>query len=261
MPDFLLYAFAAGTGIALIAGPLGAFAVWRRMSYFGDTLAHSALIGVAFGLFLDINITLAIVLACGMIALALVFLERKNTLSTDTLLGVLSHGSLAIGLVCVSFYSQTRINLYGYLFGDFLTVTSNEVLYIYMAVAAIAIPLVILWKPLLLLAVDEDLAYVEGRNIAALKLVLMLMIASIIALAMKIVGVMLITALLIIPAASARRFSSSPEVMAGLASLIGMVSVTFGLYSSFQWDLPAGPAVVLAALGIFIVSGALPQKA
>lgn len=261
MPDFLLYAFAVGIGIALIAGPLGAFAVWRRMSYFGDTLAHSALIGVAFGLFLGINITLAIVLACGVIALALVFLERKNTLSTDTLLGVLSHGSLALGLVCVSFYSQTRINLYGYLFGDFLTVTSSEVLYIYLAIAAIAVPLILLWRPLLLLAVDEDLAYVEGRNVTLLKLILMLMIASIIALAMKIVGVMLITALLIIPAATARRFSSSPETMAGIASIIGMLSVTLGLYSSFLWDIPAGPAVVLVALGIFIISSALPQKA
>ncbi len=261
MPDFLLYAFIVGIGIALIAGPLGAFAVWRRMSYFGDTLAHSALIGVAFGLFLDINITFAIVIACTLIALLLVLLEKINNLSTDTLLGVLSHGSLALGLVCVSLYSETRVNIYGYLFGDFLTVTLNEVLLIILVIGAIAVPLLTLWKSLLMLAVDEDLAFVEGRKVQLLKLVLMLMIASIIALAMKIVGVLLITALLIIPAATARRFASSPETMAAMASAIGAVSVCLGLYGSFLWDIPAGPAVVLAALGVFGLGYFAPHKA
>ena len=254
MPDFLLNALLVGLGIAVISGPLGAFAVWRRMSYFGDTLAHSALIGVALGLLLDVNITLAIVLACSLIAVLLVIMEQKNPLPTDTLLGVLSHGSLALGLVAVSLYSDSRINLYGYLFGDFLTVTREETWLIYGAVACIAGLLVWLWRSLLMLTVDEDLARVEGRPVAALKLALMLMIACIIALAMKIVGVMLITSLLIIPAATARRVTSSPEAMAAAASVFGMVSVSLGLYSSFQWDLPAGPAVVLAALLLFVVS-------
>lgn len=261
MANFLLYALAVGIGIALIAGPLGAFAVWRRMSYFGDTLAHSALIGVALGLFLEINITLAIVISCGLIAVLLVLMEKKNSLSTDTLLGVLSHGSLALGLVCVSLYSDTRVNLYGYLFGDFLTVTLQEVIVIYIAIAAIAIVLIALWKPLLMLAVDEGLAFVEGHNVTRLKIILMLMMACLIALAMKIVGVMLITALLIIPAATARRFSTSPEAMAVIASCIGVVSVSLGLYGSYQWDIPAGPSVVLGALGIFCVGAVAPQKA
>ncbi|MFL0800953.1 MAG: metal ABC transporter permease [Agarilytica sp.] len=260
MANFLLYALVVGISIAIISGPLGAFAVWRRMSYFGDTLAHSALIGVALGLFLEINVTLSIIIASGIVAVLLVLLEKKNTLSTDTLLGVLSHGALALGLVCVSLYSDTRINLYGYLFGDFLTVTFNEVIAIIIAVGLISVLLAALWKPLLMLAVDEDLATVEGRNVTFLKIMLMLMIACLIALAMKIVGVMLITALLIIPAATARRFSTSPEAMAILASLIGMSAVCIGLYASYIWDIPAGPAVVLGALGIFSVSAVAPQK-
>jgi len=260
MPEFLLYAFIVGCGIAIIAGPLGAFTVWRRMSYFGDTLAHSALIGVAFGLFLEINITLSIILACAIIALLLVVLEKINSLSTDTLLGVLSHGSLALGLVCVSLYSDTRVNIYGYLFGDFLTVTLNEVLLIYLVISIITVPLVLQWRAFLMITVDEDLAHVEGHRVQVLKVMMMLMIASIIALAMKIVGVLLITALLIIPAATARRFSTSPEAMAALASTIGAVSVCLGLYGSFVWDIPAGPAVVLAALSIFIAGYSLPEK-
>lgn len=260
MPEFLLYALLVGLGIALVSGPLGAFAVWRRMSYFGDTLAHSALIGVALGLFLDINITLAIIFCCGLIAVSLVLLERFNRLSVDTLLGVLSHGSLALGLVCVSLYSDTRVNLFGYLFGDFLTVSLNEVMIIYLVSAIILLPLVVFWRKFLMVAVDEDLAYVEGLNVTALKLGLMLMIASMIALAMKVVGVMLITALLIIPAATSRRFVSSPEAMAILASLIGMLSVSVGLTLSLFWDIPAGPAVVLAALVMFLVTMAIPNK-
>ncbi len=260
MADFLIYALLVGLGIAIIAGPLGAFAVWRRMSYFGDTLAHSALIGVALGLFLNVHVTLAIVFVSGLIAIILVTLENANALSTDTLLGVLSHGSLALGLICVSVYSDGRINLYGYLFGDFLTVTANEVMIIYGAIALILCALIAFWKPLVMLAIDEDLARVEGHNINMLKIILMLMIACLIALAMKIVGVMLITALLIIPAATARRFTPSPEGMALLASILGMISVVLGLYASFIWDVPAGPAVVMAALTLFIIAGAVQRN-
>jgi len=256
MPDFLLNALMVGLAIALVSGPLGAFAVWRKMSYFGDTLAHSALIGVAFGLFADINISLAIVMACVTIAILLTVLESRHNLSTDTLLGVLSHGSLAIGLISVSLYSDARVNLYGYLFGDFLTVSHTEIIIIAAAVATILCLLCILWKPLLMLAVDEDLAFVEGRNVKRLKLVLMIMIAAIIALAMKIVGVMLITALLIIPAAASRRLVSSPEAMAVFASVLGMISVGLGLTGSYWWDIPAGPAVVLSALILFVVTSA-----
>lgn len=260
MASFLLFALAAGLGIALIAGPLGSFAVWRRMSYFGDTLAHSALLGVALGLFLSINISLAIIAACALIAVILVGLEQRNTLSTDTLLGVLSHGSLALGLVCVSLFSDTRLNLYGYLFGDFLTVSGEELIAIYSAVIIIGILLCMFWKPLLMIAIDEELARVEGLNVTRLKLLLMLMMACLIALAMKIVGVMLITALLIIPAATARRFSSSPEAMAAIASGLGIISVIGGLFSSYLWDIPAGPAVVLSALVLFSVSRTAPAK-
>lgn len=260
MADFLIYALLVGVGIALVSGPLGAFAVWRRMSYFGDTLAHSALIGVAIGLLTEVNVTLTIIFSSCIIAALLVILEEQNALSTDTLLGVLSHGSLAVGLICVSLFSVSNVNLYGYLFGDFLTVTSTEVILIYLAIGATAVPLVWFWKPLLMLSIDEELARVEGHNVVRLKLILMLMVACIIALAMKIVGVMLITSLLIIPAAAARRVSSSPEAMAAIASCIGMVCVALGLGGSYLWNTPAGPSVVLAALGLFLLMSLLPKK-
>lgn len=253
MPDFLLYSFAVGVAIALVAGPLGAFTVWRKMAYFGDTLAHSALIGVALGLFLEVNVVLTIVLTCVLIAALLVTLENHNSLSTDTLLGVISHGSLALGLVCVSLYSSQRVNLFAYLFGDLLTVSLPEVIGISAVSLAMLVLLGALWRPFLMMTVDQDLAQVEGKNITLLRLVLMMMVALVIALAMKVVGVMLITALLIIPAAASRRLSSSPEAMAIIAAVIGVVSVLAGLSASYWFDLPAGPAVVLAALAIFLL--------
>ncbi len=260
MADFLINAIIIGITIALIAGPLGAFTVWKKMAYFGDTLAHSALIGVAAGLFLEVNLSLAIIVCCAILASLLVVLQQNHALSTDTLLGVLSHGSLAVGLICVSLYSDQRINLFGYLFGDFLTVTSDEIYTILAATTVIAILLAIYWKPLLMIAIDEDLARVEGHPVGRLKWLLMLMIASIIALAMKIVGVLLITALLIIPAATSRRLASSPEAMAVIASLLGTFAVLIGIAGSYWWDLPAGPAVVLAALLSFTLSLSIRER-
>lgn len=254
MPDFIWNALAVGIGIAIVAGPLGSFTVWRRMSYFGDTLAHSALIGIALGLFLEINLTLSIVVVCAIIAALLVSLEQRKTISTDTLLGVISHGSLALGLVCVSLYSERRINLFGYLFGDFLTVNGQEIVIMYGAIFIIGALLLYFWRPLLMISTDEDLAKVEGHNVNGLRLLLMLMIASVIALAMKVVGVMLITALLIIPAAASRRITSSPEAMAAAASLIGIASVICGIAGSYWFDVPAGPAVVLSSLSFFILT-------
>lgn len=260
MPDFLIHSFAIGITIALIAGPLGSFSVWRKMSYFGDTLAHSALIGVALGLFMEVNVAFTIVFTCLLIAGCLVLLEQRNTLSTDTLLGVISHGSLALGLVCVSLFSSSRVNLFAYLFGDMLTVTQNEVLTIMGVVLVMGVLLIYLWKPLLMMTVDESLAQVEGRRVMLLRLTLMMMVALVIALAMKVVGVMLITALLIIPAATARRLTGSPEAMAAIASLLGILSVIAGLGTSFWWDIPAGPAVVLGTLTLFLASLALKEK-
>lgn len=254
MPDFLLLALLAGLAVALVAGPLGAFAVWRRMAYFGDTLAHSALMGVSLGLLLNINLNLAVALGCLLLALILVAMQRQRYLATDTLLGILSHSTLALGLVCVSLFSNSRIDLMAYLFGDILAVTPVEVLALWGVSLLVLGMLIALWRPLLAITVHEDLARIEGVPVEAVRTLLMLLMALVIAMAMKVVGVLLITALLIIPAAASRRLSHSPEQMAAIASLIGMLAVALGLGASYQWDSPAGPAIVLGATLLFIVS-------
>lgn len=254
MPDFLLYALLAGLGVALVAGPLGSFAVWRKMAYFGDTLAHSALLGIAFGLLLQINLSLAVTLGCLLLALILVFLQQNRFIATDTLLGILSHSTLALGLVTVSLIGDTRIDLMAYLFGDLLSANSNDVITIFSVAAVVIVSLIWLWKPLLAITVHEDLARVEGVPVTAVRTGLMLLMALVIAIAMKVVGVLLITALLIIPAAASRRLSHTPEQMAVIASLLGCLSVCAGLAASFYWDTPAGPSVVLSASGLFILT-------
>jgi len=259
MPEFLLLSLLAGLGVALVAGPLGCFAVWRRMAYFGDTLAHSALLGITFGLLLNINLNLAVSLGCLSLALLLVALQHNRFLATDTLLGILSHSTLALGLICVSLFSESRIDLMAYLFGDILAVNSREVASIWAVCLLVLALLMWLWRPLLAITVHEDLARIEGVPVTPVRTALMLLMALVIAIAMKVVGVLLITALLIIPAAASRRLTHSPERMALVASLLGGLAVSLGLGASYYWDTPAGPAIVLAATLLFCVSLMRPQ--
>lgn len=247
MPEFLLTAALAGIGVALVTGPLGSFAVWRRMAYFGDTLAHSALLGVVFGLLLDINLSLAVTLGCLLLALILVVLQKSRQLATDTLLGILSHTTLALGLVCMGLLTNNRVDLMAYLFGDLLMASWTDVAVIAGVSALVLTIITRFWQPLLSITVHEELAQVEGVRVEAVRTLLMLCMALVIAIAMKVVGVLLITALLIIPAACARRLTHSPETMALAASALGVAAVICGLAASFYADTPAGPSIVLSA--------------
>ncbi len=254
MFEFLLLPLLAGFCIAAAAGPLGAFVVWRKMAYFGDTLAHASLLGLAIGFALQVNLHFALIVSCFCVAGLLVALQRKNAVSSDTLLGIIAHTSLSLGLVAISFIDNLRIDLMAYLFGDLLSVSSSDLAWIASGSALISFLLFKLWTPLLAITVDEDMAKVDGYPVAGLKLVLMLMVALVIALSIKFVGALIITSLLIIPAATARRFSTSPEKMAILASLFGVCSVFGGMGLSWFKDTPAGPSVVVVAGALFFLS-------
>ncbi|MBT6044369.1 MAG: zinc ABC transporter permease subunit ZnuB [Gammaproteobacteria bacterium] len=253
MADFILRALLAGLMVAIIAGPLGCFVVWRRMSYFGDTLAHSALFGIALGLLLDINLELAVIMACMLLAVVLVMLENRRGLSTDTILGILAHSSLALGLVIISF-TDNQVNLIAYLFGDLLTVSDSNLLWIGATVVIVLGVLFKNWNRLLTITLHEELAQVEGLNVLQLRLLLMMLIALIVAVSMKVVGVLLITSLLIIPPACARAFTKTPETMSAFASMVGCIAVCGGLAASWFWDTPTGPSIVVATSVLFMIS-------
>ncbi|EAR56270.1 putative ABC-type Mn2+/Zn2+ transport system, permease component [Photobacterium sp. SKA34] len=254
MIEFLLPALIAGIGIAILAGPLGSFVVWRKMAYFGDTLSHASLLGIALGFLFNINLNLALVICCLVLAVILVTLQKQRYVATDTLLGILAHSALSLGLVAVSFLDNVRIDLMSYLFGDLLAVTTNDLLWIYCGGAVVLALLIYLWRPLLSMTISEEMAQVEGVNVDLMRLLLMLMVGMVIAVAMKFVGALIITSLLIIPAATARRFSHSPESMAVFASIIGAIAVVLGLAMSWHYDTPAGPSVVVSAAAMFILS-------
>ncbi len=254
LDDFFTRAILAGVGVALVAGPLGCFIVWRRLAYFGDTLSHAALLGVALGFLFEVNLTLAVFLVSALVSVSLLLLQRGATLSADAVLGLLSHSALALGLVVLAFMTWVRMDLMGLLFGDILAVSKPDLAAIWLGGTAVLAVLAFVWRPLFAATVNRELAEAEGLRPDRANIVFMLMRAAVIAMAMKIVGVVLITAMLIIPAATARRFASGPEQMAILAALIGAAAVVGGLFGSLQWDTPSGPSIVVAALGLFLVS-------
>ncbi len=257
LDDFVVRAILGGIGVALVASPLGCFIVWRRMAYFGDSLAHSALLGIALGVLLSVDLTIGIFAVCALFAVTIVLLQEQRHFATDTLLGLFAHSALALGLVVVSFMETLRIDLMAYLFGDILSVGRDDLMWIYGGGALVLAGLAGLWRRMLAVTVHEELARAEGINALAVRLGFTLLLATTIAIAMKIVGILLVTSLMIIPAATARRFAGTPERMALVAALIGAAAVGGGVLGSLEFDTPSGPSVVVAALALFLAGQAV----
>lgn len=249
---FIINALIGGALVAAIAGPLGCFMVWRKMAYFGDTVAHSALMGVALGIAFDSENPIIMIATCSSVALILLFLQRDKRFSSDTLLGILAHSSLSIGMIFISMMDHFRTDMMYYLVGDILAVSTTDIYTITLVVLLSAISLFFIWRPLLSLTVHEGLAQIEGVKVNLIKIVYMLLIASLVAVALKVIGVLLITALMIIPAAAARTVSNTPLQMIIFSSICGILSVVGGIFSSSQWDVPTGPAIVLSATVLFL---------
>lgn len=256
LDDFLIRAALAGLGLAVAAGPLGCFVVWRRMAYFGDATAHAAILGVALALALALPVFLGTLAVALVMALAVATLAGRGW-AMDTTLGVLAHSALAFGLVAVSFLAGVRVDLAAYLFGDILAVNRSDLGLIWGGAAIVLGLLLWRWNALLTATLSEDLAHASGLNPARERVVLVLALALVVAVAIKVVGALLIAAMLIIPAAAARGFARTPEVMAGLAVIAGALAALGGLWLSLTWDTPAGPSIVATAAVLFGVSAML----
>lgn len=256
LDDFLIRAALAGLGLAVAAGPLGCFVVWRRMAYFGDATAHAAILGVALALALSLPVFLGTLAVALVMALAVATLAGRGW-AMDTTLGVLAHSALAFGLVAVSFLAGVRVDLAAYLFGDILAVNRSDLGLIWGGAAIVLGLLLWRWNALLTATLSEDLAHASGLNPARERVVLVLALALVVAVAIKVVGALLIAAMLIIPAAAARGFARTPEVMAGLAVIAGALAALGGLWLSLTWDTPAGPSIVATAAVLFGVSAML----
>lgn len=254
MLDILLPAWLTGIILSFITAPLGAFVVWRKMAYFGDTLSHSALLGVALGIFLEINPYLAILALTLVLAITMVWLEGRTQFSVDTLLGIIAHSCLSLGIVTVGLLQNVRVDLMAYLFGDLLAINYEDLGVIAIGVVIVASCLIYFWQPLISSTVSPELAQVEGINVKKTRFVLMILTALTIALSMKFVGALIITSLLIIPSATARRFSNTPEKMVFIAIIISIAAVSLGLMLSALYDTATGPSVVISAAFLFALS-------
>jgi zinc transport system permease protein len=227
--SYLINALLAGICVSLIGGALGCFVVWKKMAYFGDSLSHSSLLGIALGIALGINTTIGTFLVCLLFASLLIFLQDKKILSNDTLLGILAHSSLSIGIVSISLLNK-KVNLDSYLFGDILTVTPSELIWFFFATLFVLIILYVIWDKLVLVTIDESIAKAERINTS------------------------------FIPAASARQISSSPLQMGFVSSLIGVLSIILGLFSSVKLDTPTGPTIIVMLVIIFAIIFPLSKK-
>ncbi|MCW8830338.1 MAG: metal ABC transporter permease [Gammaproteobacteria bacterium] len=256
MDDFIINALLAGVGLALLAGSLGCVVVWRRMAYFGDTLAHSALLGVALAVSVEMLPIFGVAVIGVALASLLFLMEQRQELSTDTLLGIMAHSALALGVVVLSIAQRqgSNVDFMAYLFGDILAVSREELVWIYAGAVLVLSLFAYLWRDLLSISVHEELARTDGVSVTRTRFIFMLLLALTVAVAIKVVGALLITALLIIPAASARLYSSTPLQMVVLSVLFAVLSVVLGLASSMQWDMPTAPAIVLAAAALFFLS-------
>ena len=253
LDDFFIRALIAGIGIALVAGPLGCFVIWRRLSFFGDTLSHSALLGVTLALSFDINIALSVFFVSSAVALVLLKLQKTTNLPCDALLGLLAHSSLAVGLAVISFLSFIRFDIMGLLFGDILAVAPNDIFIIWIGGVLILLVLKIIWKPLFASTVNYELAEAEGMNPARVNAIFTILMAAIIAISIKMVGLLLITGMLIIPAAMARNLSNNPVQIVVYSVIGGLLSVIVGLFASLELNSPSGPSIITAALVLFIL--------
>ena len=254
---FLMRALLAGIGLAIVAAPLGCFVVWRRMAYYGETVAQAGLIGIAAGLALSLNLTASVLVVTLAVSALLVLLSRQQIVPFDSLLGLLAHAALAVGVIAASLVRGPQLDLMAFLFGDIFAITSADLQWIYIGGAIALVALVLVWRPLLSLSVHEDLAAAEGIPTDRVKLMFVLVLALVVAIAIKIVGVLLTIAFLIMPAAAARPLSETPEQMALFAAIFGALSVALGLFVSVTFDTPGGPSIVLI-LALFFAAAIFP---
>lgn len=252
MNDFMIYAFLACSAFMLMAAPLGCFILWKRMTYFGDCLSHSSLLGIALGVMTGMNIHLGSMIVCLGLALVLLWVQQKKFFTLDSMLGIFSHGALSLGIVGLSIFSPVPMDLHQFLFGDILTVGVRDIAWIFlMALGGLGL-FAYYWQPLLLMTLDEELAGAEGINPFYMNALLTFMMTIVVALSAQIVGILLVTALLIIPAVTARMIANSPIKMVMISFLCGQIAMMMGLWASFAYDTPTSPSLVVACLTIFI---------
>lgn len=252
MDNFIINAIIAGVGIALITGLLGCFVVWKKMSYFGDSLSHSAVLGIGLGFYFGINYHISIIFIILLFALLLTYLQNRSSFSNDTLLGILAHGSLSVGIILISLAPDLNFNLHSMLFGDILLVNNNQIYFIFLTAIFIYLVIFLNWKGLILNIINKDLARSQNISNFRMDLLLTLMMGLAIAVSIQIIGVLLIVSMLIIPASSAKQLVNDPKNMVIMATIIAILTLLLGIFFSYHFDIPSGPAIIAINFALFL---------
>ena len=261
LDDFLARAVLAGIGVALAAGPLGCFVVWRRMAYFGDATAHAALLGVTLALATELPVVLGVAVAALAMALT-VSAAAGRSYAVDTLLGVASHGALALGLVALSFLQGVRVDLMGYLFGDILAVTRGDLLVIWGGAALVVGAARLALAPAAAGDAERGSRAAAGVDPRRERLILTLALALLVAVALKVVGALLVTAMLIVPAAAARALRAhAGGDGGGRRRRSARLPRSPGSPARARFDTPAGPSIVVAAVLALVAINAVVRRA
>ncbi len=251
---FVLRALVAGLVLAVVAAPLGCIVLWRRMAYVGETLAQSSLLGVAFGMALNVDLTLSVIIAAVLAALVLIWFGQQKLLALDSVLGLMHHAALAMGVIAITLLKGPAIDLMGFLFGDVFAVTSDDMIWVVVGGSLVFAATLALWRSLVRVSLHEDLATAEGIDPRLTRGAFDILLAITIAVSMKIVGILLVMAFLIVPAVAARPLASTPERMAIIAAVVAMVGVVGGLLLSLMVDVPGGPSIVLTMCALAVIS-------
>ncbi|MEG8098931.1 metal ABC transporter permease [Candidatus Liberibacter brunswickensis] len=252
--EFFIRALLAGIGIIISTGPIGCFVIWQRIAYLGDTIAHSALLGVSFSLMFQLPLTICIFIIAAITSFILLQIQKNELLSSDAILAVITHSTISIGLIMLSFMTWVNTDITSFLFGDILAVNTTDIILIWSIGILNIIILLKIWKPLLATTVNYEIAKAEGMQPDKIKLIFTLITAMMISISIKLIGITLITSLLILPTVTARRFATSPENMVILTTIIGILGVIIGLYGSLVFDTPSGPSIIITSLLFFILS-------
>lgn len=252
---FMLRAFAAAALLAPVCAFLGVFVTARRMSFFSDTIAHGALAGVALGVWLGLtDLTLPMIAFSLLVAGALIWIKENTELLTDTIMALLLSGSVALGIIILSLLRGSRTQIHSYLFGDILAIGNQEVWF--AAILFVAVFVGLFWKlsELTLLSAHEDMAFVCGIPVRAMNYLFILVLTITVALTIRLLGIILVTALLVVPPAAARNISRNLRQHILASVVVGLTGGVCGIYLSYRFDVPCGPAIVLTCIGLFIVT-------
>lgn len=257
--EFLAYPFIqrallASVMVGILCPFVGNFVVLRRMSFFSDAISHSAFAGLAAGMLLGIDLSLSSIIVAILIAFLIAFLSEKTTLSHDTIIGIAFSGAIAAGMLVIGMMKSYRADIFTFLFGDILAITTTDLLLIFIIGIITIITLLFFLKPFLQITFNRDLAFVEGINVRFFEYLLFFIIAVVVTISLKIIGIILVTSLLIVPAASAKNIASSMKGLVNLSCLFGVVSGIAGLMTSVYLNTSSGPTIVLVSIGIFFLT-------